>query len=292
MADELLQATAERLGLMRVQRGFPVPRRAIRSGHFRRVRAGVLCTDPTRGSTLVEAVAAALLVAPAGAVACGLTAARLWNVGQLPPPALDEQIELMLPGPHRRLAGCVIRRGTPACVAWPEGIPATSLAETLVDLCGRLDFATAFVAVEAALHADPDLHDRLVRDIARRGRAWRGCRRASSVVSFGSTLSESPLESQARLLWRAAGLPTPIQQAVIRSRGRFLARVDFLWPEAMLVVEVDGLGKYDDRGELSREKQRQNALVAAGYVVLRFTWADIVRRPESTAAAVRQIVSR
>ena len=78
----------------------------------------------------------------------------------------------------------------------------------------------------------------------------------------------------------------PVQQAPIRVEGRFVARVDFLWPGARLIVEVDGMGKYAEPSALQAEKTRQNRLVAAGYTVLRFTWADIHRRPD---AVVRMI---
>ena len=103
-------------------------------------------------------------------------------------------------------------------------------------------------------------------------------------------LCESVLESIAWVLWHEHGLPAPVPQAVIRAGGRFLARVDFLWPEAMLIVEVDGMTKYAEAGELQREKQRQNRLMAEGYVVLRFTWADVVHRPEAVLASVREVL--
>lgn len=87
-----------------------------------------------------------------------------------------------------------------------------------------------------------------------------------------------------------ARLPAPIQQAVIRSDGRFVARVDFLWEEAKLVVEVDGMAKYQEAGALRDEKRRQNELVALGYTVLRFTWSDIVGRPDYVLAQVTAMI--
>jgi very-short-patch-repair endonuclease len=57
------------------------------------------------------------------------------------------------------------------------------------------------------------------------------------------------------------------------------------------IVEVDGLAKYADRTELQREKERQNRLIAAGYTVSRFIWADVTRRPEETATLVRRALA-
>ena len=66
--------------------------------------------------------------------------------------------------------------------------------------------------------------------------------------------------------------------------------MDFLWEEARLIVEVDGMAKYDEPGALRDEKRRQNELVALGYAVLRFTWADIVGRPDYVVRQVREAV--
>jgi very-short-patch-repair endonuclease len=110
------------------------------------------------------------------------------------------------------------------------------------------------------------------------------------VLAVADTRSESVLESRSRVLWLAAALPAPVQQAVIRCDGRFVARVDFLWQEARLIVEVDGMGKYADPAALRDEKRRQNELVALGYKVLRFTWADIVGRPDHVVAQVARFM--
>jgi hypothetical protein len=152
-------------------------------------------------------------------------------------------------------------------------------------MVARLGFVDAVALTEASLHCDPDSGIEL--DLERRRRLPRRQRRhVEQVLDFAGPLSESVLESHARVLWSSAGLPVPVQQATVRVDGRFLARVDFLWPAARLIVEVDGLNKYREPGELQREKERQNALVAAGYTVLRFTWFDIHHRPD---AVVRQI---
>jgi hypothetical protein len=141
--------------------------------------------------------------------------------------------------------------------------------------------------VEAALRADPVTWSSLGAEHARRV-PRRGSDRVAAVLGFARAASESVLESRTRVLWHEAGLPPPCQQAVIRADGRFLARVDFLWEDARLIVEVDGLAKYAERGALQDEKARQNRLVAAGYTVRRFTWSDVVHRPEQV---VRQVQS-
>jgi len=247
----------------------------------RRVRRGVYCVDPAREPTFEESVVAALLVLPPGSVACGLTAARLWRLDALVPVQEDEPLELLIPGRNDsvRLSGCRLHFEGMTGVALPVGVPATSVARTIVDLLARMDFRDGVALVEAAMRRDRELADDLSAE-RRRRLPRRGGRRVEQALDFAAPLSESVLESHARVLWAIAGLPVPVQQARIVVDGRFVARVDFLWPAARLIVEVDGLGKYAEAGALQAEKSRQNRLIAAGYTVLRFTWADIHQRPD------------
>jgi very-short-patch-repair endonuclease len=64
-----------------------------------------------------------------------------------------------------------------------------------------------------------------------------------------------------------------------------------LWPEARLILEADGLGKYT-AAELRREKRRELRLRALGYRVERVGWDDIVLHWPQTRiwlrAALRQ----
>lgn len=69
--------------------------------------------------------------------------------------------------------------------------------------------------------------------------------------------------------------------------GRAVANVDVLFERERLVVEVDGYAAHRDRDSFERDRQRQNALVNAGYVVLRFTWRDLKSRPDEVAAEIR-----
>jgi hypothetical protein len=259
----------------------------------RRVRRGVFCTDPERDPSFEENVVAALLVLPPGSMSRGVTGARLWRLDGLLPASCDETLELLVPGRHNsvRLAGCRLRFDAITGVEYPAGIPTTTRPRTIVDVVASLPFEDGVVMVEAVMRGDVELHRQLLRE-SQRGLSARERIAVQRVLDFASPLSESVLESRSRLLCARAGLPPPLQQAVIRVNGRFLARVDFLWEKARLIVEVDGLAKYDDRGALQAEKERQNALIAAGYTVLRFTWADIMHRPDKVVAQIRAALAK
>lgn len=230
---------------------------------------------------------AALLVLPDGTLACGVTAARLWRCDDLVPAGGNGELEFLVAGRAGsvRLAGCRLRFTPVTGSGLPMGIPATSLARTVVDVAADLDFADAVALVEGVLRSEPERGVDLVTE-QRRRLPRRGRDHLRAVLNFAGTLSESVLESHARGLFTRAGLPAPIQQATIRIDRTFIGRVDFLWPAERVIVEVDGLSKYHEPGELQREKSRQNGLIGAGYVVLRFTWHDIHHRAADVARQV------
>lgn len=74
--------------------------------------------------------------------------------------------------------------------------------------------------------------------------------------------------------------------------GCAVATVDVLFERERLVVEVDGYAAHRDRDSFERDRQRQNALVNGGYVVLRFTWRDLKDRPHEVMAEIRTALAR
>ena len=72
-----------------------------------------------------------------------------------------------------------------------------------------------------------------------------------------------------------------------RRDGRVLGRVDFAWPEQRLVVETDGFAFHADRRSYREDRRRNNALVLAGWRVLRFSWEDVLHDPAHVVEVVR-----
>lgn len=70
-----------------------------------------------------------------------------------------------------------------------------------------------------------------------------------------------------------AGLPPPVAQYRIVDGGRFLARVDFAWPDRRLAVEYDGLWHAEER-QFTQDRRRLNLVHAAGWRVVFVTAAD------------------
>ncbi len=68
--------------------------------------------------------------------------------------------------------------------------------------------------------------------------------------------------------------------------------IDFAFTAARLAVEIDGFGFHRDVETFQRDRTKRNSLVAAGWTVLNFTWADLIERPEQFVSAVTDALSR
>jgi hypothetical protein len=115
---------------------------------------------------------------------------------------------------------------------------------------------------------------------------------ARHVLSTVDAGSGSVPESEARLLFASAGLPAPTTQFVVRDGHRFIARLDFAWEEALLAVEIDGFAYHSASGDFQRDRSRQNIVQLQGWLVLRFTVADIRDNPDEVVAQIRSALAQ
>lgn len=83
------------------------------------------------------------------------------------------------------------------------------------------------------------------------------------------------------LLCERFGLPIPEPNERI---GRY--RPDMLWRGAMLIVELDGGDGHTSPAQLLADADRQRWLEKRGYMVIRFSWAEVQFQPGWVAAAV------
>jgi very-short-patch-repair endonuclease len=63
--------------------------------------------------------------------------------------------------------------------------------------------------------------------------------------------------------------------------------VDLADPELKIAVEADSFEHHGSRAALVRDCERYDALSAAGWTVLRFTWEHVMSRPDWVTATVR-----
>ena len=67
--------------------------------------------------------------------------------------------------------------------------------------------------------------------------------------------------------------------------------IDIAFPLLKVAIEIDGRLHEEDKDLFESDRWRQNALVADGWRVLRFTWDMLQEHPEAVAAAVRAAIA-
>lgn len=108
--------------------------------------------------------------------------------------------------------------------------------------------------------------------------------------ALGSDRADSELEERFARLVRRYGLPTMTYHHCIEVEGRFVAEVDFAYPQLLIAVEVDGWEVHGTPRAMQLDFERQANIEDLGWRVLRFTWRDVVRRPEYVANRIGRVL--
>jgi very-short-patch-repair endonuclease len=99
-------------------------------------------------------------------------------------------------------------------------------------------------------------------------------------------VSANPALKTASLI-RAAQLPEP--RVNVRVHGY---SVDFYWPAARVVVEVQGYKFHSGRAAFERDARKGATLNAAGLTVSYVTWRQMEDEPYAVVARVAQALAR
>jgi hypothetical protein len=259
------------LGWWAVDEGLLTPDQ-LRSSAWRRIFRGVYVHRDVPDSHELRARAACVLLPRA--VVSGRSAAVLWDADLA---GTDDEVEVTVPPASHavRIPGLRVRRAAlpSGHRTFLRGTPVTTPEATALRLAGLLPGDEAVVAVDQILATRAARLDD-VRALAATARG-RGAARARTACSLADGLAASPQETRVRLLLHRSGLPEPVaQHRVLDAHGRFVARVDFAWPEQKLAVEYDGQW-HADPGQFSKDRERLNRLTAAGWRVIFVTAADL-----------------
>ena len=100
---------------------------------------------------------------------------------------------------------------------------------------------------------------------------------------------ESHVEVRIIDVLRRHGVPLPDRQVVVHI-GRANYRLDFAYRDAKVFLEGDGFGIHARRDVFESDRLRQNALVIAGWLPLRYTDRALRLRPSAIASEVRSVV--
>jgi len=244
----------------------------LRSTAWRRLFPDVYACASLPVDHARRARAAAHLALP-GAMVSGRSAGVLWGCG---PGRAGRRRRVHL-APGCRAGGLrgiqVTRRALPPDeVTWCRGVRVTAVGRTALDLARIQPVEEAVVALDQFLGAGLLTMGRLRTAAA--AATGPGCRQIRRAVDLADGLAESPQETRLRLLLHQSPLPRPIAQYSVREGTRFVARVDFAWPDAKVAVEYEGMW-HGRPQQVARDRRRLNQLTAAGWTVVFVTAADL-----------------
>jgi hypothetical protein len=229
--------------------------------------------------TLELLVDAALLIAPSDAVVTGVTALRRYGatVGPLQPLHLVS----MHPHPVRRPGLKVTRSAT-----LPPAAERLARAEhAFLASTAALDLVELVTAGDHLIRRGHVTTDALLAACAGyRGRGALVARRAAGLVR---ARVDSPRESELRLCLVLAGLPEPVCNPLVGGARLPVGRADLVYIGLKVILEYEGDQHRTDVRQWNRDIERQEQLVAEGWIVVRIT-AERMSRPRSVVARVLQ----
>ena len=116
------------------------------------------------------------------------------------------------------------------------------------------------------------------------------CREAIDLIRPGT---DSPMETQVRLLVIDAGLPEPVVNVpAFDDTGQFLALPDLSYPHLKIAIEYDGDHHRTDPATWRRDVERRQLLEGAGWLIITATADDVIRYPERLIARIRAAIKK
>mgnify|MGYP000879386774 CR=1 FL=1 len=276
----LLPSVLEREGVTPKER-----RTRVARGEWRRLSSGILVIAGTPETFEMRAIAA--LAARPDAALSHQTAGRFLGVE-----LADDEIHLTDSGGSSRCSGARLHRTEllPCDVTRRSGFRVTTMERTLVDLGATLGSnqlrrciedqvisgRTTFEPVEATF-------DRL----ARPGRPGIARTRAVLAQLDGQPPTESELEAMFERLLDVHGLPQPERQVTFEWSPEEQGRVDGWYPQASLIVELDGRRFHARVAAFERDRKRDQIALMHDLNVVRFTHLQITDQPEWVIRVLR-----
>jgi hypothetical protein len=176
-----------------------------------------------------------------------------------------------------------------------DGIPTTTVERTILDLCRIFERMRAVTLIERAIREGRTNLPRLARVLGTGGAPnRRGGRTLQWVLRnrFAIGVTDSEAEDLFIRLARTHGAPRGyVHHHVVHDAGRHIAELDFAYLEELVDIEVDGDEFHADPASVQRDKRRDALLIEMGWIVLRFTYWQLVREPEWVFERIRKTVA-
>ncbi|MGB5934694.1 MAG: type IV toxin-antitoxin system AbiEi family antitoxin domain-containing protein [Ornithinimicrobium sp.] len=253
-----------------------VVQRAVKSGHLIRLRRNVVALADVWASAQPwerHALLAKGVVRACDRANFALSHQSALALHGIPVHGVDHRVHLV----HRNDGVC--RTGPMTAIFLPvaakylqkvDGMWAVAAPLAVLQVAATSGIESGLVSADALLRSGTTDLAHALADLPR----GNGFARAAQVVSLADGRIESVGESRCRWAMRTAGLPDPEPQVWVRDGG-FAARVDFLLADQRVIIEFDGMVKYQSPADLRAEKVREDRLRSLGYEVVRVTWKDL-----------------
>src|SRR3954452_21721754 len=258
----------------------------VAAGRLHRVHHGVYSVGHAVLGSRGHWMAAVLACGP-GAALSHASAAALWDMRRSDARIVDVTARRS----GRKRPGLRIHRPRTLPrdeVTTREGIPTTTPARTILDLAALLSATrlnrlldqaeilelTDYPSLDALARAHPGHH----------GSAK--LQRALRTHYAGITLTNSDVEVRFLELCRRHGLPRPLVNHPVAGK-----QVDFLFPDARLIVETDSWRYHKTRRAFEDDRARDVLTSSAGYRTLRFTDRRLTKQPHHVASAIAAVLA-
>ena len=245
---------------------------AVRAGKLIRIRRGVYTLKPP---DLSARLAALDLACDTRVVACMQTAAEMYGFNTEP----DHRLHILDPGIRMRPSAEVMvhqRLGAP--LKGVRGRLVTAPAWTAVEIARTLLRPRVLAVLDASLHSGCCTRPELVAAVdQQKGR--RGIVQVRELVQLADARAESPMESEARLVFIDGGLPLPQLQYKIVDLHDRVWRVDFAWPGAKVVAEYDSVEWHANPDGWKRDRMKSASLAECGWTTVPMVVDDVRKYP-------------
>jgi very-short-patch-repair endonuclease len=175
----------------------------------------------------------------------------------------------------------------PGDVTTVDDVPISSPLQTAWDVAALEPLGTGVAALDAMVRTGCVSMNALAARLEGSAGDW-GITKVRRAFELVDPRAESSPESKVRVALVLAGL-APVPQFRVLHRGEFVARVDFAWPEAKLVVEYEGAHHFSAE-RIIEDDQRYAALIAAGWRIIRL-YAPDLRNLDDVVRRIREALT-
>jgi very-short-patch-repair endonuclease len=253
----------------------------VQSGHWQRYALGVYHVDDQPFST-ASWIRATIWSYGDQAVASGVAAAWWHQLTTAVPDAVEVTVPRNSHGRSRPRARVRRRDLKTTDTVERRGLLVTSLDLTALEAAVRRGGGPTIMDTALQRHTElPSLWSAHLRNKGRHGSP-----RARMLLQGARDGARSQAE---RLFIKMLNQHNITGWVANHPVGEYVVDVAFLGTK--VAVEIDGWAFHTDPEKFEKDRKRQNALILMGWQVLRFTWRDLVERPEAVVRELKSTIS-